>query len=74
LWLANRESAGAGPTGPLWLRGLWLEAVLARLRDQLDSGTACGADVFERLAAVVEAQQAAGLALSLLPYSDPTGR
>jgi hypothetical protein len=68
LWSANRDTAAAGPTAGLWRHGLWLEATLARLREQLDPGTVPDTDVFERLAAAVDAQHAEGLAMSLLPY------
>jgi alkylation response protein AidB-like acyl-CoA dehydrogenase len=68
LWAANRGPAGGGPTAPLWSGGLWLEAVLARLREQLEPGTEPGGDVYERLIAALQAQHAAGLTASLLPY------
>jgi alkylation response protein AidB-like acyl-CoA dehydrogenase len=74
LWWANRDGAGGGPTKPLWYRGLWLEAVLTRIREQLDPGTVAGTDVFERLAAAVDALHADGLAVSLLGYPDQAWR
>jgi alkylation response protein AidB-like acyl-CoA dehydrogenase len=68
LFTANRDSVGTGPTASLWRQGLWLEAALTRLREQLDPGTVPDSDVFERLAAAVDAQYADGLTISLLPY------
>lgn len=67
LWAANRAAVGAGATGGVWRDGLWLEAVLVRLREQLEPGTTPGGDVFERLAAALDAQHADGLSVSLLP-------
>jgi P-type Ca2+ transporter type 2C len=62
------DPAPPGPTGPLWADGLWLEAVLTRLREQLEPGTEPGSDVYERLITALQVQHAMGLSASLLPY------
>ena len=73
LWLANRHRLGEGPTGALWRDGLWLEAALGRLPARAGgAGAPFSASpdvaVTDRLARVLEEQDAAGYAPSLLPF------
>jgi alkylation response protein AidB-like acyl-CoA dehydrogenase len=65
LWLRNHKSGTE-----LWNSGLWLEACLARLLDQLSPARPDGTDdVFERLVPTMAAQHESGELLSLLHYS-----
>ncbi|MFE7591139.1 acyl-CoA dehydrogenase family protein [Kitasatospora sp. NPDC001261] len=73
LWLRNHATAGAGH--PLWQDGLWLEAVLVRLLDQLLPGRPdTDGDVLERLVPVLIEQQGRGDLPSLLTHPLVKGR
>lgn len=68
LWLRNHETVGDGD--PLWREGLWLEAALARVLDQLHPGRAgTDSDVLDRLLPVLTDQYTAGEPPSLLRRS-----
>ncbi|MET8630481.1 acyl-CoA dehydrogenase family protein [Kitasatospora sp. NPDC004669] len=73
LWLRNHATAGADH--PLWQGGLWLEAVLVRLLDQLLPGRPdTDGDVLERLVPVLIEQQGRGDLPSLLTHPLVKGR
>ena len=72
LWADSRSAFTGRPGATLWRSGLWLQAVLVRLRTRR-SGRATGGEVLDRMADAMDELAAGGWAVSLLPRPEVGG-